>query len=82
MESLSTIKNKYVYKAVGEAISRYHAVLGVRQKEVKIATLERGFGGVHLTSDGKSKVVVLSKQIFNGDKTTTQSIAEWSKKRL
>lgn len=30
VESLIKIKDPQVYKAVGEAISRYHSVLGVR----------------------------------------------------
>lgn len=80
LESLSTIKNKYIYKAVGEAISRYHSVLGVRQQNVKIASLPPGYGGVHVTSGGKSDVVVISKSIFNGKGATTQSVANWAKK--
>jgi hypothetical protein len=80
LESLNTIKNKYVYKAVGEAISRYHSVMGVRQQNVKLASLPNGYGGVHVTQNGKSSVVVLSKSIFNGKGTTTQSVASWSSK--
>lgn len=78
LAGLVTIKNPKVYKAVKESISRFHSVLGVRQKEVKIGTLPDGIGGVHFTENGASKVVVLSKRVFNGRNTTTQSVAGWA----
>ena len=56
VESLIKIKDPQVYKAVGEAISRYHAVLGVRQRNVKLADLGSGTLGVHVTTGtGKSE---------------------------
>lgn len=78
LESLSSIKNPAVYKSVKEGISRFHSVLGVRQKDIKIATLDAGTGGVHISQGGKSKQVVLNKQVFNGKNTTTQSVAKWA----
>lgn len=77
-ESLVSIKNPKVYKAVKESISRFHSVLGVREKNIKLATLSAGFGGVHITQAGQSKMVVLNKQVFNGKNTTTQSVASWA----
>lgn len=77
-ESLASIKNPKVYKAVKESISRFHSVLGVRQKDIKIATLDAGTGGVHISQAGKSKQVILNKQVFNGKNTTTQSVAAWA----
>jgi hypothetical protein len=79
LESLSTIKNPAVYKEVGSAISRFHSVLGVRERNVKLATLGGGYGGVQVTQGGKSQMVVLNKSIFNGKGTTTQSVAAWAK---
>jgi hypothetical protein len=78
LESLSSIKNPAVYKSVKEGISRFHSVLGVRQKDIKIATLDAGTGGVHISQGGVSKQVVLNKQVFNGKNTTTQSVAKWA----
>jgi hypothetical protein len=78
LESLVSIKNPAVYKSVKEGISRFHSVLGVRQKDIKIATLDAGTGGVHISQGGVSKQVVLNKQVFNGKDTTTQSVAKWA----
>ena len=52
-EPLVNMKDPALYKATKEAISRYHAVLGVRQKNVKLAELSAGTYGVHVT-DRKS----------------------------
>lgn len=68
VESLVKIQDPQVYKAVGQAISRYHAVLGVRQRNVKLATLGAGTLGVHVTQDGKSEGVYLSKKVFKTGK--------------
>lgn len=63
---LITIKEPTVYKATKEAISRYHSVMGVRQREVKLATLDNSVYGVHVTGgDGKSKAVYLNKKHFD-----------------
>lgn len=78
-QSLKTIKNKAVYDAVMDAISRYHSVLGVRQKNVKLADLEEGVGGVHVTRGGESEGVYLNKSIFQPAEATTQSVASWAK---
>lgn len=80
LESLASIKNPKVYKSVKESISRFHSVLGVRQKDIKLGQLESGVGGVHISQGGVSKQVVLSRSIFNGKNTTTQSVAGWAEK--
>lgn len=82
LEPLASIKNPKVYKTVKESISRFHSVLGVRQKGIKIGQLEAGTGGVHISQNGVSKQVVLNKSVFNGKNTTTQSVAKWAEKRL
>ncbi len=78
-QSLKTIKNKAVYDAVMDSISRYHSVLGVRQKKVKLADLPDGVGGVHVTRDGQSEGVYLNRSIFQPAEATTQSVASWAK---
>lgn len=79
-QSLSTIENKKVYDEVMSAISRTHSVLGITQKKVKLADLPDGYGGVHVTRDGVSEGVYLSKSIFQPKDATTQSVASWSKR--
>ena len=79
VESLSTIRNKKVYDEVMSAISRTHSVLGISQKKVKLADLEDGVGGVHVTRNGASEGVYLNKSIFQPAEATTQSVASWSK---
>ena len=64
IETLKNIKDPQVYKDTKEAISRYHAVMGVRQREVKLANLGAGTLGVHVTENGQSKAVYLNKKTF------------------
>lgn len=62
--SLVEMKDPAMYRATKEAISRYHSVMGVRQREVKLADFEGAYG-VHVTADGKSKAVYLNRDHFN-----------------
>lgn len=68
VESLIHIKDPQAYKAVVQAISRYHAVMGVRQRNVKLAELGANTYGVHVTVGGKSDAVYLNKSHFNQSK--------------
>ena len=70
VESLIKIKDPQVYKEVGAAISRYHAVMGVRQRNVKLADMSSGTLGVHVMSAGKSEAVYLNKKHFNQKKNS------------
>lgn len=76
VESLVKIKDPQMYKAVKQAISRYHAVLGVRQREVKLATLPSGTLGVHVTdvASGKSEGIYLNKKHFNSGKKSVEAV--------
>lgn len=67
VEDLVKIKDPAVYRDMKEAISRYHAVLGVRQKSVKLADLEEGRLGTHATDvkTGKSVGIYINKAYFN-----------------
>lgn len=81
-EPLVNMKDPALYKATKEAISRYHAVLGVRQKNVKLAELSDGTYGVHVTANGKSEGVYLNKKHFmqtkkSGGSLTQEGLCEW-----
>lgn len=81
-EPLVNMKDPALYKATKEAISRYHAVLGVRQKNVKLAELSAGTYGVHVTANGKSEGVYLNKKTFHaneksGGSLTQEGLCEW-----
>jgi hypothetical protein len=62
---LSSIKHPDVYREIKQGISRYHAVMGVRQKNVKLATLDSGMNGVHMTTGGISSGVYLSSKVYD-----------------
>lgn len=63
--SLVEMKDKAMYKATKEAISRYQTVMGVRQRNVKLADLGGSAFGVHITRDGKSEAVYLDRKHFD-----------------
>ena len=65
VRDLATIKNAEVYREMKQGISRYHAVMGVRQRSVKLADLPESTNGVHVTSSGKSDGVYLNAKIFD-----------------
>lgn len=74
VESLVKMKDPQMYKETKQAISRYHSVMGVRQRDVKLAEMSAGTLGVHVTSaDGKSKAVYLNKKYFNGGKRSVEA---------
>lgn len=63
---LVEMKDPAMYKATKQAISRYHAVMGVRQREVKLADFDGAYG-VHVTTGyGESKAVYLNRKFVNG----------------
>lgn len=68
VETIKNIRDPQVYSEVKSAISRYHAELGVRQREVKLADLGGQASGVHVTINGTSKGIYLDKGYFNMSK--------------
>lgn len=75
VEDLVAIKNRQLYKKVGEAISRYHSVLGVRERNVKLAELSGRTNGVHATgSDGTSQGIFLNSKLYKNG--TVESITQ------
>lgn len=73
IESLVKMKDPQMYKDTKSAISRYHSVMGVRQRNVKLANLSGGTLGVHLTVNGKSDAVYLNKKYFNSGKKSVEA---------
>lgn len=73
--------DKQIYRDTKAAISRYHAVMGVRQREVHLADLPDNTLGVHVTrmKDGKweSDAVYLNKKRY---KQSRQKMMEQTKK--
>lgn len=59
------MKNPAMYKATKQANSRYYAVMGVRQKNVKLADLGGSAYGVHVTRGGQSEAVYLDRKHFD-----------------
>lgn len=78
VESLKNIKDRGLYNATKQAISRYYKEMGLEQKKVKLADLPSGVGGVHVTAGGQSEGVYLSKSVFKNG--TTKSVSEWASK--
>ena len=74
IEDLVAMKDPQMYKETKAAIARFHSVLGVRQRNVKLAELGANTLGVHVTSNGKSDGVYLNKSYFNqGAKSVKKS---------
>lgn len=67
ISGLESIKDPQTRKAVYEAISRYEAVMGIRQKNIKIANLNGAYG-VHVTFGGQSQAIYLDRNTFNQTK--------------
>lgn len=76
VEPLKNIKDPQVYKETFSAISRYHSVMGVRERSVKLADLPPHTGGVQTTDikTGKSTGIYLNKKMLNGTKTSLEKI--------
>lgn len=70
--SLVEMKDKAMYKATKEAISRYHAVMGVRQMNVKLADLGGSAYGVHVTRVANLKLCILTESILTRERRMFQ----------
>lgn len=68
VKPLSSIKHNDVFREIKQGIAKYHSRLGVRQKDVKIATMSPNINGVHVTSAGKSSNIYLNGTVFNQPK--------------
>lgn len=63
-ESISTMKNRDMQKEIQQAISRYNAVLGVRERNIKLANLDGAYGATFLNGDGPT-AIYLDKKLFD-----------------
>ena len=71
--SLSTIKDKTTYNEIFRGISRFHSVLGVREKSVRLADLDsmNALGVTFISGkDGKSTGILLNQRFFDRKKQT------------
>lgn len=65
VRDLATIKDGAVYKEMKEGISRYHAVMGVRERSVKLADMASHINGVQTSIDGQNAGVYLNAKVFD-----------------
>ena len=67
---IHTIKDRSVVKELQQGISRFHAVMGVRERSIRIADLPPLKLGVTYTNskDGKSSGILLSSSYFDRKK--------------
>ena len=77
VESLVHMKDPQMYKETKAAIARFHSVLGVREKNIKLAELSAGTLGVQASQGGKSVGIFLNKSYFNQGK---QAVLQQTKK--
>lgn len=56
--SISTMNNRDMQKELQQAISRYEAVMGVRQRKVMLADLKGAYGATTMNGDGSLAVYV------------------------
>lgn len=72
-KSLDAIKDRAVVKELNRAISRYHAVMGVKERDVRIADLS-GMNALGVTwidrTNGKSAGILLNEKFFDRKKGT------------
>lgn len=77
VETLKNIKDRQLYNATKQAISRYYSEMGLEQRKVKLADLPPDVAGVHVTQNGKSEGVYLNKKIFKNG--TVKSVSDETK---
>ena len=66
IKPLSSIKHNDVYREIKQGISRYHAELGVRERNVKLAELSPNVNGVQMsTLTGENKGIYLNSRVYN-----------------
>lgn len=67
---IHTIKDRSVVKQIQQGISRFHAVMGVREKSIRVADLPALKMGVTYINfgDGKSSGILLSSSFFDRKK--------------
>lgn len=64
--AIHTIKDRSVVKELQSGISRFHAVMGVKERNVRIGDLSSigALGVTYLGGDGKSTGILLNERFF------------------
>lgn len=62
---LATMKDNAVYREMKRGISRYHAVLGVRERSIKLADLPGSIRGAQTSVGGKGTGIYLNSKIYD-----------------
>lgn len=71
-ESIDKLEHREVVKQLNRAISRYEKVMGVRERNVKIAEMTGAYGATFISPDGP-KGIYLNKSIFNKHRNVIES---------
>ena len=71
-ESIDNLEHREVVKQLNRAISRYEKVMGVREKNIKVAEMSGAYGATFIGSDG-SHGIYLNKSIFNKHRNAIES---------
>lgn len=73
--SLSTIKDRSTEKELFRGISRFESVMGVRERNVRLADLDamNALGVTYIGGDGKSTGILLNEKFFDRKKGKIES---------
>lgn len=75
-ESISSLPDREVQKQIQRGISRYEKVMGLRERDIRVAPLKGAYGVTFFNADG-SQGIYLSKQAFSGKRKKVE--AEYKK---
>ena len=73
---ISEMKNRDMQKEIQQAISRYEAVMGLRERSIRLANLHGAYGATAVSGDG-SHGIYLDKKIF--DQPKSDFVADYKK---
>lgn len=71
-ESISKLPDREVVLQLQRGISRYEKVMGVRERDIKVATVRGAYGVTYLNQDG-SQGIYLNKSIFSQKRNKLES---------
>lgn len=72
--AIHTIKDRSVVRELQSGISRFHAVMGVRERSVRIADLDAmgALGVTYIGKEGKSTGILLNSKFFDRKRKTIE----------
>lgn len=77
--SLNTIKDPKLFRETKAAIARFDSVMGVRERNVKMADLSGGTMGVQVSMGGQNQAVYLNRKYFQSYNKTRNSMSQMYK---